>query len=60
MGKRKTIHVEIVPANWKRLERYIKIYNKNPGRDTPRIKDAHVINEALLYYLSQNTLQAKG
>ena len=60
MGKRKTIHVEIVPANWKRLERYIKIYNKNPGRDTPRIKDAHVINEALLYHLAHSGQRAGG
>ncbi len=60
MGKRKTIHVEIVPANWKRLERYVKQYNKNPGRDTPRIKDAHVINEALLYYLPQTGPKGEG
>lgn len=47
----KKLHVEVVPANWKRMKRYLKAYNEDQDRATPRIKYAHVINEALLYYL---------
>jgi hypothetical protein len=49
----KKLHVEVVPSNWKRMKRYIKAYNEDENRVTPRIKYAHVINEALVYFLGR-------
>lgn len=46
------LHVEIPKANWARLEAYLKAYNEDPGRLTPKLKPAHVINQALVHYLS--------
>jgi hypothetical protein len=46
------LHVEIPKANWARLEAVIKAYNEDPARLTPKIKPAHVINEALVHFLS--------
>ncbi len=47
----KKLHVEITPANWKRMKDYIEEYNSDPRRVTPRYKPADVINLALLRYL---------
>jgi hypothetical protein len=41
------LHVEITPANWRRLKEYIEAYNADPSRVTPRYKPADVINRAL-------------
>ena len=46
------LHVEIPRANWTRMEAYLKGYNDDPGRMTPKLKVAHIINEALVQYLS--------
>jgi len=46
------LHVEIPKANWARLEAYMKAYNDDPGRLTPKLKPAHVINLALVHYLA--------
>jgi hypothetical protein len=35
------------------MKRYIKAYNEDENRVTPRIKYAHVINEALVYFLGR-------
>jgi len=56
MGKK--LHVEIVPANWKRMKRFLKAYNEDQNRLTPRIKYAHVINEALLFHLGRGAGRA--
>ena len=45
------LHVEIPLTNWDRVEAYIKTYNEDEGRTTPKIKPAHVINQALLQFL---------
>jgi len=45
------LHVEISPANWKRIKEYIQRYNDDPRRITPRYKPADVINLALAQYL---------
>ena len=45
------LHVEIARGNWKRLAAFIEAYNRDPGRVTPKIKPAHVINDALARYL---------
>lgn len=47
------LHVEISPANWKRVKEYLETYNKDPQRITPRFKPAHVINMALAEYLAR-------
>jgi len=47
----KKLHVEITPANWRRMGEYIDHYNGNPRRVTPRYKPADVINLALFLYL---------
>jgi len=47
----KKLHVEIARGNWKRLEKFIDDYNKDPERMTPKLKQADVINEALALYL---------
>jgi hypothetical protein len=49
----KKLHVEITPANWRRMEKYIEGYNGNPHRVTPRYKPADVINLALFGYLKK-------
>jgi hypothetical protein len=45
------LHVELTKANWERLKSHIEAYNLHEGRVTPKIKPAHVINQALLDYL---------
>ena len=49
------LHVEIPRANWERIEDFLVAYNEDPGRLTPRIKLAHVINQALVLYLQQRS-----
>ena len=49
------LHVEIPRANWERIEAFLVAYNEDPGRLTPRIKLAHVINQALVLYLQQRS-----
>jgi hypothetical protein len=46
------LHVEIPRANWERIEAYLKAYNEDEGRTTPKIKLAHVVNSALVQYLT--------
>jgi len=46
------LHFELTPANNKRLEAYIDSYNRNPGRVTPKIKTADVVNQAMDTWLS--------
>ncbi len=48
--KDKTLHVEIMQANWTRMKDYINAYNNSPGRITPKIKNGDIINEALVRY----------
>lgn len=50
--KDRKLHVEIMPANWNRLQAYIAEYNADPARTSPRIKTKHVVNWALDLYLS--------
>jgi hypothetical protein len=52
----KKLHVEIMPANWDRLEAYLHRYNDDPERITPRIKYAHVINQALHLYFRKKKM----
>lgn len=54
-GDKKTskLHVELTPANWKRLTEYIEEYNADPERVTLKLKPAHVINKALYTYLQK-------
>jgi hypothetical protein len=40
-------HFELTPANNRRLDEYMKRYNADPGRITPKIKIADVLNLAL-------------
>ena len=47
----KKLHVEIMPANWRRMKEYIEEYNADLRRITPRYKPADVINLALSRYL---------
>lgn len=56
--KKKTgkLHVELTQANWERLKAHVEAYNQDEGRVTPKIKPAHVINQALLEYLSGKEL----
>jgi hypothetical protein len=49
------LHVEITPSNWTNIEEYIKLYNEDQSRVTPKIKPAHVINAALNSYLKKRT-----
>jgi hypothetical protein len=49
----KKLHVEITPANWHRMEKYIEGYNTDPRRVTPRYKPTDVINLALFEYLKR-------
>ncbi len=46
------LHVEIPRANWERIEAYLKAYNEDAGRMTPKFKLAHVVNLALVQYLT--------
>ena len=57
-GKKKPtkLHVEIPGANWDRIEAYLEAYNEDEGRMTPKIKPAHVINEALVHFLTKRTV----
>ena len=47
----KKLHLEITPANWRRMKDYIEQYNADPSRVTPRFKPADLINLALVHYL---------
>ena len=53
-GKPKStkLHLEMPRANWERVEAYLKAYNESDRRLTPRIKLAHVVNMALVQYLT--------
>jgi hypothetical protein len=53
MGRK--LHVEIPPANWRRIKEYIELYNADPKRVTPRFKPADVINLALFEYLKSKS-----
>ncbi len=55
-NKTKKLHIEIMPANWSRLQAHIEAYNEDPERDAPRIKYAHVINAALRAYFMEKGL----
>ena len=46
----KRLHLHITRANWKRIEAEIEAFNHHPGRITPKISTAHVINKALARY----------
>jgi hypothetical protein len=46
------LHMVIPRANWERIETYLKAYNDNQGRVTPKIKLPHVLNQALLRFLT--------
>ncbi len=46
----KRLHLHIARANWKRIEAEIETFNHDPGRITPKISTAHVINRALARY----------
>ena len=50
-GKGGTLHVEIVRANWDRLKSQLDTYNSDPGRLTPPLKPADIINAALVEFL---------
>ena len=50
------LHVEIPRANRERIEAYLKAYNEDEGRMTPKIKLAHVVNMALVQYLTGREL----
>ena len=50
------LHVEIPRANWERVEAYLQAYNEDAGRMTPKIKLAHVVNMALVQFLSGKEL----
>lgn len=52
MPKTRKLHFELTPANNRRIEAYIDAYNKDPGRVTPKIKTADVVNRALDTWLS--------
>lgn len=52
MSKTRKLHFELTPANNRRIEAYIDAYNKDPGRVTPKIKTADVVNRALDTWLS--------
>ena len=43
----KKLHIEITPANWKRMKEFIGLYNTDPERVTSRFKPADVVNRAL-------------
>ena len=48
----KKLHVEITPANWRRIKEYIELYDADPERITPRHKPADVVNLALFEFLN--------
>jgi hypothetical protein len=50
------LHVEITPANWRRLKEYMEEYNADPRRVTPRHKPTDVINLALSRHLKAKSL----
>jgi len=54
-GKNKSskLHVEIAQGNWERLQAYLQTYNEDEGRMTPKFKPAHVINQALVQFLTE-------
>jgi hypothetical protein len=54
-GKMKSakLHIEIPRANWERVEAYLRTYNDDEGRITPKIKVSHVINQALVQFLTR-------
>jgi hypothetical protein len=56
-AKAKKLHIEIMPANWGRLNDYIEEYNEDPERVTPKIKYGHVINEALRLYFKKRKIR---
>jgi hypothetical protein len=47
VAKAKKQHFELTPANNLRLDEYIKRYNSDSDRITPKIKIADVVNLAL-------------
>ena len=47
------LHLEMPRANWERVESYLHAYNEDPGRMTPKLKLAHVVNLALAQFLSR-------
>ena len=49
------LHVEIPRANWERIEAYLKAYNDDEGRMTPKLKLADVVNQALVHYLARRS-----
>ena len=49
------LHVEIPRTNWERIEVYLKAYNEDEGRMTPKFKLSHVVNQALVQYLAQRS-----
>ncbi len=49
------LHVEIPRTNWERIEAYLKAYNEDEGRMTPKFKLSHVVNQALVQYLAQRS-----
>ena len=46
------LHLEMPRANWERVEAYLKAYNEDEGRMTPKFKLAHVVNLALAQFLT--------
>jgi hypothetical protein len=52
VSKTRKLHFELTPANNRRIEEYIERYNRDPGRVTPKIKTADVVNLALDRWLS--------
>lgn len=51
--KPRKLHVEITPANQRRIEAFLEEYNSDPARVTPRFKISHVVNRALDEFLSE-------
>ena len=56
-GKKKStkLHLELPLANWERIQVHLKAYNEEEGRLTPKIKLAHVVNQALVQFLTGRT-----
>lgn len=50
----KKINVEIAPGNQTKMDEFIKYYNKQPDRKTPKLKYTDVVNEALDVFLTKN------
>lgn len=59
MSKPEKTHFELSPANARRLEEYLELYNSDPHRVSPRIKIGHVVNQALDRWLSERIGLAK-